>query len=83
MENHGLTWKPKWRQVDAGGEFHCFMKDGHGGYVSLCGRYEVKRTGGQQCHRPHALRRCARCDLGEMQVYGRDESMEPSPPKKH
>lgn len=42
-------------------------------YGSLCGVWQMERSGGQDCRRPYPLMRCARCDNLEMQMRGWDE----------
>lgn len=74
----GLTDKLYWRP-SLNGRFHCFKKMKGGGFVSLCGRLERKRSGGQQCRRPIPLRRCGACDGHEMKRRGWDESGPTSP----
>lgn len=71
----GLKDKLFWRPVNRD-DWHCFKKlcrvDG-GGYISLCGRHERPRSGGQSICRPPSVLRCARCDVLEMKRRGWDE----------
>lgn len=67
MIGSGFRDKLYWRQT-GGRMYHCFKKldprDGKG-YVSLCGRITMKRSGGQSLDRPPPYARCARCDVEE------------------
>jgi hypothetical protein len=74
LELAGLRDKLFWRQVSPG-SYHCFKKHRDGGYVSLCGEWRMKRSQGQKCARPPCIRRCARCDVAEIERRGVDESM--------
>lgn len=92
MMPSGLADKLYWRPV-AGllrESFHCFKRlEGSGGgrrvrCVSLCGRHEIQRSGGQACRRPEVVLRCGICDGKEMDRRGWDESgptLEPRLPK--
>lgn len=75
----GLRDKLYWREVRHG-RFHCFRRlagsgDGQpAACVSLCGAYEILRSGGQASRRPEPVLRCARCDGLECRRRGWDES---------
>lgn len=77
-QGSGFTDKLYWRKV--AGDYHCFKrKAGSPGgkaahCISLCGRREITRSGGQGCRRPPAIMRCARCDGLEMARRGWEES---------
>lgn len=68
----GLRDKLYWREVH--GRWHCFKKAGHPLYVSLCGRHERTRSGGQAISRPRPELRCGLCDGREMDRRGWTES---------
>lgn len=75
----GLRDKLYWRHVWATGDFCCFKRttEKRGRQivlVSLCGRHERIRSGGQASRRPESILRCARCDIAEMKRRGWDES---------
>lgn len=87
----GLKDKLYWREVGAM-NFHCFkrVEGSRGGTTahcrSLCGRHEIKRSGGQASRRPESILRCGYCDGAEMQRRGWEESgptLEPRLPKGH
>jgi len=73
----GLKDKLYWRPVVVSGLWCCFKKsaDAKFGFVSLCGGYGRARSGGQQCARPPAILRCARCDVAEMKRRDKEESL--------
>jgi hypothetical protein len=76
----GLADKLYWRW--AGGVAHCFKKTRFGRPVvlrSLCGRYDMTRSGGQSCNRPPAAMRCAMCDSREIGRRGKESSLPESP----
>lgn len=77
----GLRDKLYWRLFHEGEGlvWHCFKKAGKKRYLSLCGQFTRRTSGGQSCQRPRAELRCARCDGLEMLRRGREESMPPSP----
>lgn len=76
--SYHLVYKPKWRWV--GQTSHCFMRDRrNGGYESLCGKHRRKMAGGGKCLRPPALARCPRCDIEEMELLRKEESLPESP----
>jgi len=81
MKNlQGLKDKLYWREGAPGsGHYHCFTRSKKGVYVSLCGRFELKRSGGQGCGRPAVLKRCGLCDGREADRRGWEESGDPSP----
>lgn len=54
--------------------WHCFKKVEGGGYISLCGAWELQKSSGQSCSRPAAVLRCAPCDVREMERRGWTES---------
>jgi len=76
-ELSGLRDKLYWRQRP-GGMYHCLKKTEGGShanlFVSLCGNYVRKRSGGQEIRRPPAFMRCGRCDVLEMKRRGWEES---------
>lgn len=69
----GFVDKLYWRRVHVHGPAHCFRKQ-DGKYRSLCGSWQIARTGGQGCKRPPPVRRCSQCDGAEMIRRGWDES---------
>ena len=91
MSLSGFKDKLYWREVP-GGRFHCFKRlEGSGGgkpahCISLCGAYEIPRSGGQASRRPEPILRCARCDGLESNRRGWDGSgptLEPRLPDNH
>lgn len=75
----GLQDKLYWRRSPLS-TWHAYKKaSGTRGYVSLCGRFVRRRSGGQRCNRPPAELRCARCDTEEMKRRGKEESCDTSP----
>lgn len=45
-------------------------------YESLCGRHVLNGSShGTCCKRPPAYARCMQCDLGEMAIMGKEESL--------
>jgi hypothetical protein len=70
----GLADKLYWRG-GMSGLWHCFKRREGGVYISLCGHFELKRSGGQACSRPQPTLRCTRCDIAEMKRRGKEESL--------
>jgi hypothetical protein len=70
----GFRDKLYWRLVDGHWAFHCFKKNRSRGFVALCGRAELRRSGGQGIARPEAWQRCGLCDGIEMRRRGWSES---------
>jgi len=70
----GFRDKLYWRQVRSADVWHCFKKACGGGYVSLCDRAEIPKSGGQECRRPRPVLRCGICDGKEMDRRGWDSS---------
>lgn len=69
-----LAIKHYWRESHPGHR-HCFVKNrDQGGYVSLCGRERIAKSGGQSCRRPPPMLRCGVCDIEEMRVFGWEAS---------
>jgi hypothetical protein len=76
----GLRDKLYWRRLDGQDVYHCFKAEGlgpRGGqtWISLCRRWRINSSGGQECARPLSERRCARCDGLEMARREVDEGM--------
>ena len=69
----GLRDKLYWRQVH-NGTWHCFKKLEGGGFISLCRKHQVERSGGQAVDRPRPEFRCGFCDGREMERRGWEES---------
>jgi hypothetical protein len=75
MTSWQAHWRPKWRPV--GEVYHCFVRclptrD----YESLCGRFTKSPGKLGACRlRPPPVLRCARCDLAEASLAGKDESL--------
>ncbi len=70
----GFQDKLYWRQPGPGRVWHCFKKVVGGGYLSLCDRFELTRSGGQAVDRPDPWLRCSTCDVAEMKRRGWEES---------
>ena len=79
----GFVDKLYWRRVGpVGHAYHCFSKVAGRKkipFVSLCGRFDLIRSGGQACSRPAPWNRCGICDGLEMKRRGWDESGPASP----
>lgn len=76
--NYGLKFKSKWRRGDDG-QWHCFLRDGKEWY-SGCERYTILSGSiGSITNRPPVSVRCAKCDVSEILLYRREESMPQSP----
>lgn len=81
----GLTDKLYWRTVGSD-TWHCFKRL-HGcgrnlRFVSLCGKWERKSSGGQECRRPRPEVRCGWCDGAEITRRGWEESGPESGPEE-
>ena len=75
----GLTWKRYWRQIRPGSVWCCFERQrGEKQFTSLCGRYQLAASDGQDSRRPAAVHRCAQCDVAEINGTGADESLPPA-----
>lgn len=68
----GLRDKLYWRRVVTA--WHCFKKLQGGGFISLCYRHTIGKSGGQDIRRPSPLLRCGQCDGAEMRRRGWEES---------
>lgn len=70
----GLKDKLYWRRVN-GLIYCCFTGKTGVGYLSLCTRWRLERSGGQAIDRPPVSSRCTTCDRLECRRRGKDESL--------
>ena len=57
-EGSGDSVQVYWRVI--GVTYHCFREWDRGGFLSLCGQYQIQRAGSRRA--PPAYLRCAKCD---------------------
>lgn len=65
-----LYWRPPHYSGMGGTVWHCFKSCAGGGWVSLCTKRAITRTGGQAIARPPSVLRCPLCDGHEMERRG-------------
>jgi hypothetical protein len=70
----GFNDKLYWRRVAPNSIYHCFKKVEGGGFISLCRKHWIERSGGQAIDRPRSEFRCGLCDGKEMERRGWEES---------
>lgn len=82
MSETAFSFKIYWRRV--GNLYHAFTRyKGPAGlrWYSLCydssgtPNWNLSRSGGQKVTRPPAVQRCPQCDIQEMKVRNREESL--------